>query len=117
VVALYHARDLDQAKKGATVILDDDGRIVEFTEKPKKPMTILVGACLYAFPARIGIRLKKYVDLGLSQDEPGRFIEWLHKVEPVYSYMLEGYLWDMGTLESYRETEKYFRQLISGQVK
>jgi len=112
-VALYHARNLEEAKRGATVTLGDDGRILEFVEKPEDPKTTLVGACLYAFPLKIGVRLREYIRLGLPQDEPGRFIEWLHKVEPVYGYMLEDYLWDIGTLESYREIEKYF-STVSG---
>lgn len=106
-VALYHARNLEEAKKGATVILDTKGQIVEFVEKPLNPKTILIGACLYAFPPVTGMRLKEYVKLGLPQDEPGRFIEWLHKKEPVYGYMLKDYLWDIGTLEIYKETENY----------
>jgi len=110
VVALYRARDLDQARKGATAVLDEDSRILEFTEKPENPKTALVGACVYAFPLRTSMRLREYVELDLPCDEPGRFIEWLHKMEPVYGYMLKDYLWDIGTIESYKETEKYFRQ-------
>jgi glucose-1-phosphate thymidylyltransferase len=111
VVALYHARNLDEAKKSATVILNDNGRIMDFIEKPEDPKTMQVGACLYAFPARIGKSLKEYVELGLPQDEPGKFIEWLHKVEPVYGYMLNSYLLDIGTIESYREAENSIKRL------
>jgi len=59
------------------------------------------------------MRLKEYMKLGLPNDEPGRFIEWLHKVEPVYGYTLKYYLWDIGTLESYRKAESYLRGIIS----
>ena len=111
VVALYYARDLNEARKGATAVLDEEGRIVEFVEKPENPKTTLLGACLYAFPPRIAVRLKEYIDRGLPQDEPGRFLEWLHRVEPVYGYMLKDYLWDIGTLESYRDAERYFKKL------
>jgi glucose-1-phosphate thymidylyltransferase len=109
VVALYHARNLDEAKKSATVVLDDSDRIVEFIEKPENPKTMLVGACLYAFPARISFSLKDYVARGLPQDQPGKFIEWLHKVEPVYGFMLKGHLWDVGTVESYEEAKDFFK--------
>jgi glucose-1-phosphate thymidylyltransferase len=109
VVALYRTKELDEAKKGATVILNDDGRIVEFIEKPENPKTTLVGACLYVFPTRIGIRFKEYTECGLPHDEPGKFIEWLHRVEPVYGYMLKDYLYDIGTIESYRIAERFFR--------
>jgi glucose-1-phosphate thymidylyltransferase len=113
VVALYQTKDLDEAKKGATAILDKDGRIVEFIEKPENPKTKLVGACLYAFPTRIKMRLREYVDLSLPRDEPGRFIEWLHKEEPVYGYILKNQFWDIGTLKSYREAEEYLKTLRS----
>jgi glucose-1-phosphate thymidylyltransferase len=109
VVALYHARNLNEAKKSATVVLDDNNRIAEFIEKPENPKTTLVGACLYAFPARTGLSLKEYVARELPQDEPGKFIEWLHKVEPVYGFMLNGHVLDVGTLESYKEAEKFLQ--------
>ena len=107
-IALYHARSIEEARRGATVTIDEEGRILEFVEKPVHPKTTLVGACVYAFPVGIGKRLKEYLDLGQSGDEPGRFIEWLHKQEPVYGYMLKDYLWDIGTLESYRAADKFF---------
>jgi len=107
-IALYYAKSVDEARRGATVTIDEEGRALEFVEKPTHPKTTLVGACVYAFPAGIGKRLKEYLELGLPADEPGRFIEWLHKQEPVYGYMLKDYLWDIGTLESYRAADRFF---------
>lgn len=109
IVALYHSAHFNEAKNGAIAIINEDKKIMDFIEKPKDPKTTLIGACIYAFPERIVTRLKEYVDLGLPQDEPGRFIEWLHKKEEVYGYMLKSNLWDIGTLESYREAENHFR--------
>jgi len=108
-VALYHARNLAETKKGSTVEVDEDGRILEFKEKPIRPRTTLVGACVYAFPAGINRRFGEYLQLGLATDEPGRFIEWLHKQEPVFGFMLKDYLWDIGTIDSYRAADEFFR--------
>lgn len=108
IIALYHAKNIDEARRGATVTIDDDGRIVEFIEKPTHPKTTLSGACIYAFPKKIRNKLKEYLELGLPIDEPGRFIEWLHKQEPVYGYMLKHYLWDIGTMESYKAADRFF---------
>jgi glucose-1-phosphate thymidylyltransferase len=108
-VALYHAKSLTETKKGSTVKVDDDGRILEFKEKPIHPRTTLVGACVYAFPAEINRRFGEYLQLGLATDEPGRFIEWLHKQEPVFGFMLKDYLWDIGTIDSYRAADEFFR--------
>ncbi len=108
ITALYHARSREEARRGATVTVDESGRILEFIEKPTHPKTTLIGACIYAFPAGIGKKLREYLELGLSSDEPGRFIEWLHKQEPVYGYVLKDYLWDIGTPELYKAADKFF---------
>lgn len=109
LVAIYKAEDQSQIKRGSTVVLDRNNRITNFIEKPEEALTDLVGAVLYAFPQRIKNRVIEYVSLGLSRDEPGRFIEWLHKAEPVYGYILSGTVWDIGTPEAYRNAEKYIR--------
>jgi glucose-1-phosphate thymidylyltransferase len=116
IVALYHARSVAEAKRGSTIVTSESGQIIEFVEKPTHPKTTLVGACVYAFPARIGKRLKEYLQLGLATDEPGRFIQWLHKQEPVYGYMLKDYLWDIGTIESYKAAGKFFSQTVENQI-
>jgi glucose-1-phosphate thymidylyltransferase len=110
-VALYHARNLTETRKGSTVKMDENGRILEFKEKPMHPRTTLVGACLYAFPAGINRRLCEYLQLGLATDEPGRFIEWLYKQEPVFGFILKDYLWDIGTLYSYRTARRFFARI------
>jgi glucose-1-phosphate thymidylyltransferase len=107
-VALYHAKNLNETRKGSTVKVDKDGRIIEFKEKPEHPRATLVGACLYAFPAGINKRLREYLQLGLATDQPGKFIEWLHKQEPVFGFMLKDYLWDIGTMDSYRAANEFF---------
>jgi glucose-1-phosphate thymidylyltransferase len=110
-IAVYNARSVTETKKGSTVVMDETGRILEFVEKPRSPKTILVGACVYAFPAEISKRLKEYLKLGLSVDEPGRFIEWLYKQESIYGYMLEDYLWDIGTIDSYKAADEKFSKI------
>ena len=107
-IALYRARNLEETKKGSTVTIDDTNRILEFVEKPSHPKSTLVGACLYAFPIEISRRFKEYLTLGCSKDEPGRFIQWLHLQEPVYGYLLKDYLWDIGTIDSYKEADEFF---------
>jgi glucose-1-phosphate thymidylyltransferase len=108
IVALFDARSVDEARKGSSVAVDEEGRVVEFVEKPVHPKTTLVGAAIYAFPAGIHRRLKQYLGLGLSVNEPGRFVEWLYEQEPVYGYMFKDYVWDIGTMESYWAADEFF---------
>jgi glucose-1-phosphate thymidylyltransferase len=107
-VALYHARNLAETRKGSSVTMDKNNVILEFVEKPSNPKSTLVGACLYIFPKGITRRLREYLTLGQTTDEPGRFIEWLHLQEPVYGYLLKDYLWDIGTIDSYKAADEDF---------
>jgi glucose-1-phosphate thymidylyltransferase len=106
-IALYHARDTNEVKDGSSVAVDNHKRVIDFIEKPLQPKTTLVGACIYAFTRGISNRLEQYLELKLPRDEPGKFIEWLHKQESVYGYMLKGFLLDIGTLESYKAADKF----------
>ena len=110
VIALYRAKDLAEAKRGATVTLDENGRVVACVEKSEQPKSLLIGACLYAFPAETVQRLSEYVSLGLPQDQPGKFIEWLYKVEPVYGFMLKNSFLDIGTIEAYQNAQRFFEE-------
>jgi glucose-1-phosphate thymidylyltransferase len=106
-VGVYRAEYISQIKRGSSVLLDRENRIIAFVEKPEAPLSEFVGAVVYAFPVGIKDRIREYMELGLPRDEPGRLIEWLHRVEQVYGYLLKGSVWDIGTPESYREAERY----------
>lgn len=108
VIGLYAIKDFDHAKNYGVASVDSVGKIVKFVEKPEKSETTLIGTCIYIFPNRILSRIKEYVHKGFNLDAPGRFIEWLHKEEPVYGYVLDGSWWDIGTIITYKEADEYF---------
>ena len=108
VVAFYNARDLEEAKRCATVTADAQGLVLRFTEKPAKPDTMMVCGAVYLFPKETHARFEEYLRLDLPTDQPGRFVEWLSKQEPVYGYMLKDHLWDIGTHEAYHECDTFF---------
>jgi len=109
IVGLYDVKSTDLARSFATVEIDDNNRIISFTEKPEQPETTLIGTCLYIFPNRTLSRLTEYLSWNLNKDAPGRFIEWLSKREPVYGYILGGKWWDIGTTRSYKEACDFFK--------
>ena len=112
VGALYRPVLDDQLLRGSAVSIDGRGVITSFVEKPKVSSSSLVGAVMYAFPARIRSRFEEYAEAGLSMDEPGRFLEWLVAKEKVYGYVLKHHVWDIGTVEAYRSAEMYLRGSI-----
>jgi len=110
VIALMKANSLDDVKHGSSVTLDEDMRITSFEEKPSKPRSMLIGVCIYIMPHRALLRASEYLAEGGKQDELGNFAAWLCEKEKVHGYMLEGRLWDVGTIESYEQLKKEFEK-------
>jgi glucose-1-phosphate thymidylyltransferase len=108
VVALYEVKSLEEAKRCAIIKSGNNDKIIEFTEKPANPQTKMACGAVYAFQKEVSKRLVVYLALGLPADQPGRFVEWLTKQEPVYGYMLKDYLWDIGTPQAYQACNEYF---------
>ena len=108
VVAVYHQKSLEEVKLGSAVTLGSGNRVLSFEEKPKKPTTTLVGACIYMLPYESLLRTRQYLDAGGNRDEPGNFIAWLCSQEEVYGYVLPSYVWDIGTPEGYEELQRQF---------
>lgn len=111
MIALYDIGSLELARNYSTVIVDRENRVLSLKEKPLNPETTLIGTCIYILPRKTLPKIREYVNEGLGVDEPGRFIEWLHKKVPVYGYLLRGKWWDIGTIESYNSANEFFRKL------
>lgn len=110
VVALYDVKNLEEIKKYNNITTDSSRRITYFEEKPKKPKTTLTAIALYFYPARTLQMLDKYIREGNNPDQPGRFIQWLYTREPVFTYVLEGKWYDIGSLSTLEEANLVFAQ-------
>jgi len=113
VVALYDTKDLMLAKQYSTAMIDSEGRITRFVEKPSHPETTLIGTCIYIMPRRTLPKLREYLTESTDADRPGSFIEWLHAHEEIYGYVLDQYWWDIGTPEQYDMAQRMMSDLRS----
>lgn len=101
-----HVPEKHQLQKLAVAILDDEGKILDMTEKPKEPKSNW-GIYATYFYKRDTIKLiDTYLEEGNSPDAPGNFPSWLYKRQPVYAYKAQGDCIDIGTLENYEKTKK-----------
>jgi len=82
-----------------------DGRIVSFEEKPAQPRSTLVAVGLYFYPKATLPLVRRYLDLGNSKDQPGYYVQWLHRQIPVYGHVLDGEWFDIGDLDSYHRAD------------
>jgi len=108
VVALYDVKDIEAIKKYNNITGDASGRITFFEEKPTQPRSTLTAIALYFYPRRTLQMFDTYIREGNNPDQPGRFIQWLYKREPVYTYVLDGTWFDIGSLETLEEANRVF---------
>ncbi len=100
--------EIEQRKKLAVAVLDDDGRVLDMAEKPQEPKS---DCCIYAtyfYGRDIIPMLKEYIAEGGSPDAPGNFPSWLYKKIPVYAFKGDGSCIDIGTVENYEKTCKEY---------
>ena len=109
-VVAYDIGDRDAARRYGIVATDADGRIVDFREKPEDPPSTLAATALYLFP-REGLGLfRTYAAEGNNLDQPGRYIQWLYRKEPVYAHVFDGLWYDIGNIEMYRRADELYRE-------
>jgi len=107
-VALYPCGDTESVKRLSNVELDENGRVVFFEEKPKKPRSDLAAICLYLFEKSSLPLVNKYLEEGGKRDAPGFYVQWLHRQIPVYGKIMCGTWYDIGNEETYREADQRF---------
>ncbi len=98
-VAVRDVGSLELASHYGIVALDDGKRIVDFVEKPADPPSTLAATATYIFERSHVRLLEAYLAGGHSSDQPGRFVEWLCRREPVYGWQFEGAWYDIGDRE------------------
>lgn len=97
----------EEAKRFGIMNVDDDGRIVEFEEKPANPKSTLASMGVYVFNYQT---LKRFLiddeaDEKSDHDFGKNIIpKMLKEFKKLYTYSFDGYWRDIGTIESIWET-------------
>ena len=108
VLAVYDVGSLEAIRKYNAIEIDDDGRITYFEEKPADPRSTLTGIALYYYPRGVLPLIQRYVADGNNADQPGRLVEWLYARRPVYTWLVPGTWFDIGSKESLAEADRVF---------
>lgn len=108
-VAVRDVGSLELASHYGIVDLGEDGRLLSFVEKPADPPSSLAATATYVF-ARAHVHLvRRYLDDEHGSDQPGRFIGWLHRHEPVYGWVFDESWHDIGNYEQLLEADNRLR--------
>jgi len=107
-VALYDVGDLEQVKKFNAIETSEEGVITSFVEKPSDPKSTEAAIALYYYRKEVVPQFLTYIEEGNNPDQPGRFIEWLHKRVDVHTYKIPGTWFDIGSKETLVEANEIF---------
>jgi glucose-1-phosphate adenylyltransferase len=96
---------IKDAHRFGTMIVDDDGRVVEFDEKPPEPRSNLISMGIYIFdPEMLTQRLTEDSRMRGSAHDFGKdIIPRMVGMDRVYAYHFRDYWQDVGTIASYWE--------------
>ncbi len=109
-VAVHDVRDFELAKQYGIVDVDEDDRITNFVEKPEHPPTTLSATATYLYRRDHAALIPTYLEEGNPPDQPGNYVAWLHKREPVYAYRFDGEWYDIGDHAQLLEADNRMRR-------
>jgi glucose-1-phosphate thymidylyltransferase len=107
-------RDVEvrDASRYNEVVLEPDGRVRSFREKPPDPVSTLAAIALYFFPASVAELLPSYLEQGGNPDAPGHFVAWLVERAPVRATRLPGEWYDIGSLDGLERARLHYPTLL-----
>ena len=109
VIGLYDVENIELAKLYGIADLEDN-KIVDFVEKPISPLSTLA-ATAYWLLSESGIaNFFSYINEGGDRDAMGNFLAWNVKRNSVYSVSFKGNWYDIGSLDSYSEAQKWLER-------
>jgi glucose-1-phosphate thymidylyltransferase len=107
-VAIHDVGNLEAMKKYGCVVVDGEGKIMEFEEKPAKPKSTLAALALYYYSRDVLPFFETYLAAGNNPDQPGRFLQWLYRRVPVATFQLKGAWLDIGSKETLEKANAVF---------
>ncbi len=108
-VAFCDLKEQEKVKGRFGVGIIKDGRILDFEEKPLEPKSTLAATACYIFSKPDQEKIQKYVKEN-QPDALGYFIKYLMKHSEVKAFVFTEHWFDVGTLESLQEAEKFYHE-------
>ena len=109
-VAVHDVGDRELAKRYGIVDIDEDDRLTAFVEKPDDPPSTLAATATYLYSREHLGFVDTYLEEGNNPDQPGNFVAWLHRRQPVYAYRFAGGWYDVGDHAQLLEADNRLRR-------
>jgi glucose-1-phosphate thymidylyltransferase len=107
VFGVHDTGSIEESRKMGVVLLDGDGRVTNFEEKPEQPKSTLVSTGVYVMPKKVVGMVSQYVREGNSADRFGDFLVWLMNRHNLHAFHFDKWF-DIGTPETYARANEEF---------
>jgi glucose-1-phosphate thymidylyltransferase len=101
-------REKEKASQCGVISVNDEGKIIDFEEKPENPKSTLVSTACYFFPKHSLKFFDEYLTEGNHPDAVGYFIQWLHKKTEMKALPVTGKWYDIGDKDTYKKVQTLF---------
>jgi len=108
-IAVRDVGSRELARRYGVVELAADDRVLDFVEKPDDPPSTLAATATYLFHRDHVPLIETYLAEGNAPDQPGRFVAWLHRRQPVFGWRFAGEWFDIGDLEQLLQADNRLR--------
>lgn len=112
IIACYDVMDKAEASKMGIPTIDSNGKVIDFVEKPKNPLSTEVSIGIYLYRKESVAKISDYVNALAKEnripDTTGDFVAWLAERDDTftYSFSAETDTWvDIGTPEQYENAK------------
>ncbi|MFW5745945.1 MAG: nucleotidyltransferase family protein [Nanoarchaeota archaeon] len=107
VLGVFDVGDPEQIRQLGEVVLDDEGKVASFREKPDVPQTTLASTLFYMLPRSAVPVMRQCMAEGRG-DNAGWLIQALAEQREVYGVVYDGYWIDIGTMHTYELAQRKF---------
>ena len=107
-IAIYDLKDKALlANKFGVVQIDDNGKIINFEEKPPEPKSSLTATAIYMLRQEDVGRVQTLIEQKGKLDNMGNLIIYLTNESQVHTYPLAEWV-DIGSMEDYEEANALY---------
>ncbi|MCD7855558.1 MAG: NTP transferase domain-containing protein [Clostridiales bacterium] len=100
--------DINRLRQLGIAELDENNKLLGMEEKPENPKSNKGVYATYFYTKDTVKLFDKYISEGNPPDAPGNFLSWLYKVKDVYTWIMTGDCYDIGTCSEYLKIRKQF---------
>lgn len=109
VITSHVITDKERLKRTGVALLDENQKLIHFEEKPQEPKSNLAVPPFYIYTKETISLIRQFILEGNNGDAPGMLLGWLLKKSDIHAYLFKGNRYDIGTIDSYNEVQKIFK--------